>query len=112
VFANRLRLGMKLECDPTTIYAAQLLGVYRGTIYRSDLDRDHPYNTYSRVGLPPGPIANPGIPSLGRGAPSGRLRSLYFVRRPDDSGGHQFSTTLAAHTVAVEKYRRGLHKVP
>jgi UPF0755 protein len=106
VFANRLRLGMKLECDPTTIYAAQLLGVYRGTIYRSDLDRDHPYNTYSRVGLPPGPIANPGIPSLTAALHPAESADLYFVRKPDDSGGHQFSTSLAAHSNAVEKYRR------
>jgi UPF0755 protein len=107
VFANRLRLGMKLECDPTTIYAAQLLGVYRGAIYRSDLDRSHPYNTYSRVGLPPGPIANPGVPSLIAALYPADSADLYFVRRPDDSGGHQFSTSLAAHTNAVEKYRRG-----
>jgi UPF0755 protein len=112
VFANRLRLGMKLECDPTTIYAAQLLGAYRGTIYRSDLDRDHPYNTYSHVGLPPGPIANPGVPSLEAALHPADSQALYFVRRPDDSGGHQFSTSLAAHSIAVEKYRRGLHQVP
>jgi UPF0755 protein len=111
VFANRLRRGMRLECDPTTIYAAQLLGVYRGTIYRSDLDRDHPYNTYSRVGMPPGPIANPGIPSLTAALDPADSDALYFVRRPDDSGGHQFSTTLAAHTNAVEKYRRGLRQI-
>lgn len=111
VFANRLRLGMKLECDPTTIYAAQLLGVYRGAIYRSDLDRDHPYNTYSRVGLPPGPISNPGIPSLTAALHPAESDALYFVRRPDDSGGHQFSSSLAAHTNAVEKYRRGLRQV-
>jgi len=112
VFANRLRLGMKLECDPTTIYAAQLLGVYRGTIYRSDLDRDHPYNTYSRVGLPPGPIANPGLPSLMAALRPADSEALYFVKKPDDSGGHQFSNSLAAHAVAAEKYRRALHKVP
>jgi len=111
VFANRLRRGMKLECDPTTIYAAQLLGVYRGTIYRSDLDRDHPYNTYSHAGLPPGPIANPGIPSLQAALDPAVSEDLYFVRKPDDSGSHQFSTSLAEHTVAAEKYRRA-HKVP
>ena len=105
VFANRLRIGMKLECDPTTIYAAQLLGVYRGTIYRSDLDRDHPYNTYSHTGLPPGPIANPGIPSHTAALRPAESMDLYFVRKPDDSGGHQFSSSLAAHSNAVEKYR-------
>jgi len=112
VFANRLRIGMKLECDPTTVYAAELLGVYRGTIYRSDLDRSHPYNTYSHAGLPPGPIANPGIPSIDAALHPAVSEDLYFVRKPDDSGGHQFSSTLAEHTVAVEKYRRGLQKVP
>jgi UPF0755 protein len=111
VFANRLRLGMKLECDPTTVYAAQLLGVYRGTIYRSDLDRDHPYNTYSHAGLPPGPIANPGVPSLTAALHPAASEALYFVRRPDDTGGHQFSTSLAEHSIAVEKYRRGLRQV-
>jgi UPF0755 protein len=111
VFANRLRRGMKLECDPTTIYAAQLLGVYRGTIYRSDLDRDHPYNTYSHAGLPPGPIANPGVPSLTAALHPAASEALYFVRKPDDSGGHEFSTSLAAHSIAVEKYRRGLRQI-
>ena len=64
VFENRLRIGMKLDCDPTTIYAALLDDRYRGTIYRSDLDRDNPYNTYRHAGLPPGPIANPGLASI------------------------------------------------
>ncbi|HZY58879.1 MAG TPA: endolytic transglycosylase MltG, partial [Candidatus Binataceae bacterium] len=64
VFTNRLRIGMKLDCDPTTIYAALLENRYRGTIYRSDLDRDHAYNTYRYAGLPPGPIANPGLASI------------------------------------------------
>jgi UPF0755 protein len=109
---ERPRLGMKLECDPTTIYAAELLGVYRGTIYRSDLDRSQPYNTYSHVGMPPGPIANPGIPSLEAALHPAVSEDLYFVRRPDDSGAHQFSSSLAAHNAAVDKYHRGLHKVP
>jgi UPF0755 protein len=107
VFANRLRLGMKLDCDPTTIYAAQLLGLYRGTIYRSDLDRDHPYNTYAHAGLPPGPIANPGIPSLLAALHPAASGDLYFVLRPGDTGGHQFSTNLAAHAAATGDYRRG-----
>lgn len=107
VFTNRLRIGMKLDCDPTTIYAAELLGVYRGTIFRSDLDRDDPYNTYRHSGLPPGPIANPGVPSLKAALHPAESDALYFVKRPDDSGGHEFSTSLAAHTHAVEKYRHG-----
>ena len=64
VFENRLRIGMKLDCDSTTIYAALLDGRYRGVIHRSDLDSDHPYNTYRHAGLPPGPIANPSLASI------------------------------------------------
>jgi UPF0755 protein len=109
VFANRLRIGMKLDCDPTTIYAALLVGNYRGAIYRSDLDRQHPYNTYSHAGLPPGPIANPGLESLTAVLHPAATDDLYFVARPDNSGGHQFSTSLAAHEAATERYRDGLH---
>jgi len=109
VFENRLRIGMKLECDPTTIYAALLAGQYRGTIYRSDLDRNHPYNTYSHAGLPPGPIANPGIESIEAVLHPATFNALYFVLRPDGSGEHEFSSNVAAHELAVEKYRRGFH---
>ena len=63
VFRNRLAQGMRLECDPTTIYAALLENRYRGTIHRSDLASANPYNTYQNAGLPPGPIANPGAGS-------------------------------------------------
>jgi len=113
VFENRLRLGMKLDCDSTTIYAAILAGSYRGTIYRSDLDRAAPYNTYSHAGLPPGPIANPGMAALDAVLHPAVSDALYFVRRPDDSGAHEFSVSQAAHEAAAEKYRRGLrrHKV-
>jgi UPF0755 protein len=113
VFTNRLHLGMKLDCDPTTIYSALLLGLYRGTIYRSDLDRNHPYNTYAHAGLPPGPIANPGVASLTAALHPAVSEDLYFVLRPDNSGGHEFSTSIAAHNAATEKYRRGLqnHKL-
>lgn len=108
VFENRLRIGMKLDCDPTTIYAALLTGHYRGTIYRSDLDRDHPYNTYSHPGLPPGPIANPGQASIDAVLNPAQSDAIYFVRRPDDSGGHEFSSNIAAHEAAVERYRSAL----
>jgi len=107
VYANRLRIGMKLDCDPTTIYAAVLEGRYRGAIYRSDLDRDNAYNTYRRAGLPPGPIANPGVPSIEAALHPSDSAALYFVLRPDGSGGHQFSQTLAAQNAAVAKYRNG-----
>jgi UPF0755 protein len=106
VFENRLRLGMKLDCDPTTIYAALLQDRYHGVIHRSDLDSDNPYNTYQHTGLPPGPIANPGVASIRAALSPADSSSLYFVLRPDGSGGHQFSDTLAEHSVATDRYRR------
>jgi UPF0755 protein len=108
VFQNRLRIGMKLDCDSTTIYAALLDKRYRGTIYRSDLDNDHPYNTYRHAGLPPGPIANSGIASLRAVLAPAETEALYFVLRPDGSGAHEFSKSIAAHEAATAKYRRGL----
>ncbi len=108
VFENRLKIGMKLDCDPTTIYAALLADRYRGTIYRSDLDSESPYNTYRHAGLPPGPIANPGLASIQAVLDPSRSDELYFVARPDGSGGHQFSSNLADHQAATERYRRGL----
>ena len=107
VFANRLRIGMKLDCDPTTVYAALLEGRYRGAIYRSDLDSANPYNTYRHAGLPPGPIANPGLDSLRAAMHPAASDALYFVARPDGSGGHTFSSDLASHNAATERYRRG-----
>jgi UPF0755 protein len=110
VFRNRLRIGMKLDCDPTTIYAALLEGRYRGTIHRSDLDSDNPYNTYRHAGLPPGPIANPGLASIEAALHPADDAALYFVLRPDGSGAHQFSNSIAEHEVATERYRRGLRQ--
>ena len=107
VFANRLRIGMKLDCDPTTVYAALLDNRYRGTIYRSDLESENPYNTYRHGGLPPGPIANPGLDSLKAALHPAETNALYFVARPDGSGGHTFSADLASHNAATERYRRG-----
>jgi UPF0755 protein len=97
---------MKLDCDPTVIYAALLEGKYRGTIYRSDLDRDHPYNTYRLTGLPPGPIGNPGLESLRAALRPARTEYLFFVARGDGSGRHMFSRTMAEHDRAVRDYRR------
>ena len=107
VFENRLRIGMKLDCDPTTIYAALLAGRYRGAIYRSDLDSDHPYNTYRHGGLPPGPIANPGFASIHAVLHPAATEAVYFVLRPDGTGAHQFSNNIAAHTAAIQRYRNG-----
>src|SRR5205823_6709174 len=78
VFRNRLRIGMKLDCDPTTIYAALLANRYRGTIHRSDLESHDVYNTYQRAGLPPGPIANPGLASLEAALRPASFAALYF----------------------------------
>ena len=110
VFENRLAIGMKLDCDPTTVYAALLDGAYRGAIYKSDLRNTSPYNTYENGGLPPGPIANPGLASLEAALNPANTSYLYFVARPDGSGGHTFSRNLAAHGVAVSRYRRASHE--
>ncbi len=110
VYENRLRRGMTLDCDPTTIYAALLEQRYRGTIYRSDLASDNAYNTYRHAGLPPGPIANPGAAALEAALQPAETDYLYFVAKPDGSGGHQFSETMAQHNVAVQKYRRAMNK--
>ncbi|MCS7315323.1 MAG: endolytic transglycosylase MltG [Bryobacterales bacterium] len=107
VFLNRLRLGMPLACDPTVIYAALLEERYRGALYRSDLESEQPYNTYRRPGLPPGPIANPGVEAIRAAINPARTDYLYFVAIPDGSGRHQFSTDLASHQRAVARYRRG-----
>ncbi len=107
LFTNRLRQGMKLECDPTTIYAALLQDKYRGTIYRSDLDSKHPYNTYQHLGLPPGPIANPGLEALRAAAHPEATDAIFFVAEPNGTGRHVFSKSLADHNLAVAKYRRG-----
>ncbi len=110
VFRNRLERGLKLECDPTTIYAALLEGRYRGAIHRSDLDRDHRYNTYQYAGLPPGPIANPGRASLEAALKPAETEYLFFVAKPDGSGAHEFSKSYAAHRRAASRYRDGIRR--
>lgn len=110
VYENRLRKGMTLDCDPTTIYAALLEQRYRGTIYRSDLASDNAYNTYRHAGLPPGPIANPGAAALEAALHPAETDYLYFVAKPDGSGTHQFSETMEQHNLAVQKYRRAMNK--
>jgi len=110
VFANRLRLGMTLDCDPSTIYAALVEERYRGAIRRSDLESGNPYNTYRHAGLPPGPIANPGMDAIRAVLEPADTDALYFVLRPDGSGAHQFSSTMTAHQAAVTQYRRAKKK--
>jgi UPF0755 protein len=110
VFKNRLAIGVPLDCDPTAIYAAMLEGRYRGEISRSDLESKSPYNTYQTAGLPPGPIANPGLEALKAALHPAQTRYLYFVARPDGSGAHVFSEHLEEHQRAVSRYRRGNQK--
>ena len=109
VFTNRLRLGMALQCDPTTVYAALLENRYRGVIHRSDLASANPYNTYAHVGLPPGPIANPGLTALQAALQPAQADFLYFVAKPDRSGSHHFSSSLEEHARAVGDYRKAGH---
>jgi UPF0755 protein len=104
VFLSRLKLGMKLQTDPTVIYGVG--ANYDGNLHRRDLDTDTPFNTYTRAGLPPTPIALPGKAALDAVAHPGATDALYFVARGD--GAHEFSATLDAHNRAVAKYQ--LHR--
>jgi UPF0755 protein len=103
VFANRLRLGMLLQTDPTIIYG--LGEAFDGVLRRSHLQTDGPFNTYTRPGLPPTPIALPGAASLRAAARPDPTRALFFVARGD--GISIFSDTLADHNRAVQRYQRG-----
>ncbi len=104
VFRNRMAAGMPLATDPTVIYAALLSGRWRGTIYQSDLQFDSPYNTYRHTGLPPGPIANPGIAALKAAIHPADTDYLYFVA--DAQGHSRFSRDLKEHSEQVQSYRR------
>lgn len=103
VFHNRLRIGMPLQTDPTVIYG--LGEAFDGNLKRSHLRTDTPWNTYTRSGLPPTPIAMPGKAALLAAVQPASSRALYFVARGD--GSSQFSETLDAHNRAVNRYQRG-----
>ncbi|MEE9233747.1 MAG: endolytic transglycosylase MltG [Nitrospirales bacterium] len=103
VFHNRLRRNIPLQSDPTVIYA---LEYFDGNIRKADLSVDSPYNTYRVRGLPPGPIANPGLAAIQAALYPTPSNFVYFVSRND--GSHQFSATLAEHNKAVDKYQRRL----
>jgi UPF0755 protein len=109
VMNNRLAKDMPLMTDPTVIYAAMLQNRYRGSIYRSDLQAESAYNTYKHIGLPPGPICNPGIASLTAAMHPASSRYLYFVADPTAQGHSRFATTLEEHNRNVEAYRRAQH---
>jgi UPF0755 protein len=100
VFHNRLRRNMPLQSDPTAVYGAP---EPRRRITALDLRRNTPYNTYLIAGLPPGPIANPGLASLWAALKPARVNFLYFVAKND--GSHFFSRTLEEHNQAVRKYQ-------
>ena len=104
VFVNRLRIGMLLQTDPTVIYG--LGAAFDGNLRKRDLLTDTPYNTYTRSGLPPTPIALPGMASLRAAVRPQPTKALYFVARGD--GSSVFSETLAEHNRAVNKYQRAL----
>lgn len=103
VFHNRLARGMKLQCDPTVLYALRREGIEVGRLSRKDLQFDSPYNTYRVQGLPPGPICSPGAASLDAAVAPGPGDELYFVAKP--GGGHTFTKTLDAHRRAVREWR-------
>lgn len=106
VFRNRLARNMPLDTDPSVIYAALLEKRYRGTIYASDLKAQSPYNTYLHTGLPPGPICNPGIPSLEAAMHPAQTDFLFFVSDPANPGHSRFASTLKEHEKNVAAYRK------
>ena len=103
LFTNRLRKNMRLQTDPTVIYGIEN---YDGDIRFRDLRKDTPYNTYTRHGLPPTPIALPAREAINATMHPDKTEYLYFVAYGDGSGRHEFSTNLKDHEKAVDKYQR------
>jgi UPF0755 protein len=104
VFINRLRIGMRLQTDPTVIYG--LGEAYDGNLHKRDLITDNAYNTYTRAGLPPSPIAMPGWASIHAALHPAATSALYFVSKGD--GTHQFSRSLPEHNEAVARYQKSI----
>jgi UPF0755 protein len=103
VYTTRLRIGMPLQCDPTVIYALTRAHRYDGSLHHDDLSFDSPYNTYRYPGLPPGPIASPGLASIEAALHPANADYLYFVSRND--GTHAFSRTLEEHNRNVQEFQ-------
>lgn len=111
VFENRMAKSMPLMTDPSVIYGLEMDGTWRGTIYESDLKRDTPYNTYLHAGLPPGPIANPGIKSLKAAMNPAETDYFYFVAAGDNPQGKSlFAATIEEHNKNVAGYRDAVKK--
>jgi UPF0755 protein len=104
VFHNRLKMGMKLDCDPTIVYVLKLENRFEGRLHSKDMKLDSLYNTYLYRGLPPGPICNPSRESLLAALYPSPVNYLYFVSRND--GSHEFSRTFQEHQIAVRKYQK------
>ena len=111
VYWNRLRRGMRLQADPTVIYGLKRDRKWRGILLRSDYDYESPYNTYLHEGLPPGPIANPGMAALRAAVNPARTSYLYFVADPS-TGSHVFSTNFDDHLIAIAMARRSRNETP
>lgn len=103
VYRNRMAIGMGMQADPTVIYALRQAGRYDGNLSKADLQFDSPYNTYRYAGLPPGPIASPGLASIEAAVRPADVRHLYFVSRND--GSHVFADTLAEHNRNVLEWQ-------
>jgi peptidoglycan lytic transglycosylase G len=109
VFENRLQKNMPLMTDPAVIYGLELQNQWRGTLYESDLKRDTPYNTYVRPGLPPGPVANPGVKALRAAMAPAQTDYLYFVAAGNNPQGKSlFATTIEEHNRNVAGYRHAV----
>jgi len=106
VYHNRLKKGMLMNCDPTIIYMLVQQGEWDGNIKRKHFAINNPYNSYMYTGLPPGPIANPGLASIKASLDPESSDFLYFVGKNDGSGAHDFSRTLREHNNKVNRYQR------
>jgi UPF0755 protein len=106
VYFNRLAKKIALDADPSIIYAELLAGTYQGALHHDDMRFNSPYNTYRYVGLPPGPIANPGRSALEAAMHPAQSDYYYFVA--DAAGHHRFARTIEEHNKNVDAYRRAM----